>query len=151
MALAGVLVAVAYPRSPTRSIRDLLYNTFTTSAGLLVLLGVRLNRPSRRWPWLVLGAGMLLMSTGDWTWTYLERVLEVEPFPSLADVFYLSGVGLLVVSVLGILRGRLPGGDRRACWTRSCSRRVSRSSRGSGSWAPSPPPVVAPALRKIFS
>jgi diguanylate cyclase (GGDEF)-like protein len=110
--LTGFAVSAAYAVLPLPLVRDILYNTFTFAAAIAVLLAVRLHRPPRMRPWIVLGLGMLLMSFGDWTWTVLERVFEVEPFPSLADVFYLSGVALLVVGVMGMLRGRMPAGDR---------------------------------------
>ena len=42
----------------------------------------------------------------------LDRVYGIEPFPSVADVFYLGGMGLVALAVLWLVRGRVPGGDR---------------------------------------
>ena len=46
--------------------------------------------PRLRWAWLILGFGFLMNFIGNAIWTYLEVVLRVEPFPSIADVFYLA-------------------------------------------------------------
>ena len=42
---------------------------------------------------VVLAAGLALSSAGDWTWVILDKVYGIEPFPSVADVFYLGGHG----------------------------------------------------------
>ncbi len=42
----------------------------------------------------------------------LDRVYGIEPFPSVADVFYLGGMGMIAVAVLWLAKGRIPGGDR---------------------------------------
>jgi len=92
--------------------RDVLYNLWSTLAALLVFAGVVIHSPERRAPWLLLGAGLMLMAAGDWTWTALELLTDTDPFPSVADAFYLVGELVFAVGVLGILRGRLPGSDR---------------------------------------
>lgn len=45
--------------------------------------------PLRR-AWFFLGASFLMFFVGNVVWAYLEVVLEVEPFPSIADIFYLA-------------------------------------------------------------
>ena len=47
-------------------------------------------RSSERRAWLLLGTSFLMFFIGNLVWAYLEVVLQVEPFPSLADVFYLA-------------------------------------------------------------
>ncbi len=42
----------------------------------------------------------------------LDRVYGIEPFPSVADVFYLGGMGMIALAVLWLAKGRIPGGDR---------------------------------------
>jgi PAS domain S-box-containing protein len=39
--------------------------------------------------WFILGLSFLMFLFGNIIWAYLEVVLKVEPFPSVADVFYL--------------------------------------------------------------
>ena len=92
--------------------RDLLYNLWSSFAVLLVFAGVVIHRPARRTPWLLLGSGLALMAVGDWIWTALELFTDSDPFPSVADAFYLTGELVLAVGVLGMLRGRLPESDR---------------------------------------
>jgi PAS domain S-box-containing protein len=48
-----------------------------------------LTAPIRR-AWLILGISFFMFLLGNLVWAYLEVVLHVEPFPSLADVFYLA-------------------------------------------------------------
>src|SRR5688572_16682643 len=48
-----------------------------------------LTPPVRR-AWFILGMSFLMFLIGNALWTYLEVVLRVEPFPSVADVFYLA-------------------------------------------------------------
>src|SRR6266545_7550618 len=47
------------------------------------------STPLRR-AWFILGLSFFMSLIGDLIWAYLELVLRVEPFPSLADVFYLA-------------------------------------------------------------
>jgi hypothetical protein len=48
-----------------------------------------LSAPLRR-AWFILGLSFVMFLIGNLIWAYLEVVLRVEPFPSLADVFYLA-------------------------------------------------------------
>lgn len=92
--------------------RDLVYNFWSTFAAVLVIAGVIIHRPVHRAPWLLFGIGLGLMAVGDWTWTALQQLTQTDPFPSVADAFYLMGELFLAVGVLGILRSRMPGSDR---------------------------------------
>lgn len=47
------------------------------------------SAPLRR-AWLILGISFFMFLIGNLIWAYLELILQVEPFPSLADVFYLA-------------------------------------------------------------
>src|SRR6266542_5105260 len=48
-----------------------------------------LSTPLRR-AWFILGLSFFMFFIGDLIWAYLQLVLRVEPFPSIADVFYLA-------------------------------------------------------------
>jgi len=51
--------------------------------------------------WLLLGASALAWAAGEAAWTYYDLVLGVQvPFPSLADVGFLSAVPLAVAALL---------------------------------------------------
>lgn len=56
--------------------------------------------PRVRRAWFLLGIGCLMNFIGSVTWTYLENVLNVEPFPSMADVFYLAFYPLVLWGLL---------------------------------------------------
>ncbi len=40
--------------------------------------------------WFILGMSFFMFLIGNLVWAYLELVLQVEPFPSIADIFYLA-------------------------------------------------------------
>ncbi|WP_033318252.1 aminotransferase class I/II-fold pyridoxal phosphate-dependent enzyme [Streptomyces yerevanensis] len=78
-----------------------------------ILVGVHRNRPTHRWPWLLLAAANLTFTAGDTTYNTLEAVFNEEnPFPSLADVFYLSTYPVLAAGIFGIIHFRFPARDR---------------------------------------
>ena len=55
--------------------------------------------PGQRIVWRFFAAGITCFFLGDLTWTFLEMVLKIDPFPSLADVFY---NGLPILFLLGL-------------------------------------------------
>jgi diguanylate cyclase (GGDEF)-like protein len=80
---------------------------------LAVLAGVALHRPATwRW-WLTIAAGLGLLVTGDAAYAWIEATGE-PPFPSIADVFYLAGMGSLVVGLAGLARSEDRAGLRPA-------------------------------------
>ena len=111
LAIGAALIA-AYFLLPGVDAQDLFYQVPGMLAVVAVLAGVIIHRPPRRAPWLLLAAGLLLTTMGDWTWVILERAFGIEPFPSVADAFYLSGMGATGAALLWMLRGRIPDGDR---------------------------------------
>ncbi len=85
-------------------------------AGLLcvaaIAIGMRVHTPAGRAVWRALGAGVLLLVTGDLVYEVLDRPGVEPPFPSLADIPYLLAYPFLV---LGLWRaGTLRGGRDRA-------------------------------------
>lgn len=58
--------------------------------------------PRMRRMWLLLGFGFLSYFLGSLAWTYLENVLEVPPFPSIADLFYLLFAPLAVAGIFSM-------------------------------------------------
>nr|WP_244376336.1 aminotransferase class I/II-fold pyridoxal phosphate-dependent enzyme [Streptomyces ficellus] len=77
-----------------------------------ILIGIRIHRPARRWPWLMLAAANLTFTAGDTTYNILEASFgQVNPFPSLADVFYLSTYPLFAAGFFGFIRYRTESRD----------------------------------------
>ncbi len=75
----------------------------TAVSGTVLVVGVLVNRPDVTRPWWCVAAGMWLWALGDITYAVLVT-RGLEPFPSVADVFYLLaypliawGLGLLVL------------------------------------------------------
>jgi diguanylate cyclase (GGDEF)-like protein/PAS domain S-box-containing protein len=84
------------------------------SGAIAVLVGIRLHRPSRRLPWLLLAGVLASFTAGDTTYNILTDFLQVEnPFPSVADGFYLAVYPMLAAALLVFIRAR-SGGDNRA-------------------------------------
>jgi len=108
----GAAMTVAYFLLGSPEAQDLAYQAPGMLAALAVLAGIALHRPADARPWIALATGLALTAAGDWTWVILDRVYGIEPFPSVADIFYLSGMGVTVGAVLWLVRGRVPGGDR---------------------------------------
>jgi diguanylate cyclase (GGDEF)-like protein len=108
----GLAMVAGYFALPTTNLQDLLYQLPGMLGATAVVAGVMIHKPADRRPWLVLALGLALSSAGDWTWVILDKVYGLEPFPSVADLFYLAGMGLVATALLWIVRGRMPGGDR---------------------------------------
>ncbi|HEX2765635.1 MAG TPA: EAL domain-containing protein [Candidatus Limnocylindria bacterium] len=109
--MVGALVVIGYFFLPT-SLQDLVYQVPGMFAVLAVIAGVRMHRPGRIGPWLALAFGLLLTTIGDWTWVVLDRVYGIQPFPSVADAFYLLGLTLTAAAIVWLVRPRIPDGDR---------------------------------------
>ncbi|HEX7171211.1 MAG TPA: EAL domain-containing protein [Candidatus Limnocylindria bacterium] len=111
VAIGAILIGV-YFLLPSADLQDLAYQAPGMLAVVAVLAGVAIHRPPKPGPWLLLAAGLALTTTGDWTWVLLVRVFGIEPFPSVADAFYLSGIGVTGAAIVWLVRGRIPDGDR---------------------------------------
>jgi diguanylate cyclase (GGDEF)-like protein/PAS domain S-box-containing protein len=78
-------------------------------------VGVILNRPTRRAPWLLLAAANLSFAVGQLSFLVVTQVRhEAVPFPSLDDLFYLATYPLYAVGLLIFIRRRSAGYDRRS-------------------------------------
>jgi diguanylate cyclase (GGDEF)-like protein/PAS domain S-box-containing protein len=85
------------------------------SGAAAVLAGVRLHRPSRRLPWLLLSAVLVSFTAGDTLYNVLTEYLgRQNPFPSVADGFYLAVYPMLACALLIFIRGRSGAGNRAA-------------------------------------
>ncbi|MDQ1045298.1 bifunctional diguanylate cyclase/phosphodiesterase [Streptomyces sp. V4I2] len=78
-----------------------------------IVLGILLNRPAHRLPWLLLAAGNFAFAAGQATQIILIELLEEEiPFPSIADGFYLAAYPLYAAGLLGFMHWRTSWRDR---------------------------------------
>ena len=56
--------------------------------------------PVLRRAWFILGLAVAAQTLGDSIWFYLEVILQQQPFPSLADAFYLAFYPLALLGLL---------------------------------------------------
>lgn len=108
-----VAVLVVHALLPDGAGRDALYVTVGVAAAVVATRAARrMSGPARR-AWLLLSAGLAAWVAGDVIWTVLDRVLGLDPFPSLADVPYLASYPLLAA---GLLRAFPAPRDHRREW-----------------------------------
>src|ERR1700728_1006080 len=79
-----------------------------------ILTGLRLNRPAHKVPWFLLAAGLACFAAGQLSFLIAARLGVVLPFPSFADVLYLSEYPLAAAGLLIFIYWRTPDGDRRS-------------------------------------
>ncbi len=117
----GVVALAAYYILPAASASQAaVYQAVSTGSVLAILLGARLNGRAGRRGWLLLAAGAGLFSAGDAIWYGYEWLLgRAVPFPSVADVLYLSGYPFLVAGV-ALSSAGAAGARAAICWTRRC-------------------------------
>ena len=90
-----------------------LWASLGVSCVVAILIGVRRNRPGRRLPWYLLAAAVTTFAAGDFTYNILTSVLHQEnPFPSLADAFYLAMYPVFPAALALFIRSRTASADR---------------------------------------
>jgi diguanylate cyclase (GGDEF)-like protein/PAS domain S-box-containing protein len=83
------------------------------SATAGVLVGIRLHQPARRLPWYLAAAVIASFTAGDTAYNILTDFLgRTNPFPSVADGFYLIVYPMLAAALLVFIRAR-SGADNR--------------------------------------
>jgi PAS domain S-box-containing protein len=108
--LAGTVTAAAYFLLPSTAAKNLVYDLIGLSAGVAILVGIRVRSPSFPIPWYLLAAGVLSFVIGDSIWSFQQSVLGEEPaFPSVADAFYLAGYPIIVAGLALMIRRYTPG------------------------------------------
>jgi diguanylate cyclase (GGDEF)-like protein/PAS domain S-box-containing protein len=105
------LLTVAFYFWPSQHM--LWWGAIGVSSAIGVAFGVAVHKPRRRWPWVLLSAGVFTFGAGDFTYNLLTDVFhKVNPFPSYADVFYLAMYPLVAGGLLGFIRSRTGRSDR---------------------------------------
>jgi len=89
-----------------------LWTCLGLSAVVATVVGVRRNRPRRPLGWYLLAAAELTFTSGDTSYNVLTQVLHQDnPFPSVADLFYLLMYVFIAVGVFLIIRARSSSRD----------------------------------------
>jgi diguanylate cyclase (GGDEF)-like protein len=109
---AGLVSILLFTGVPSGSlVQSLVFDVIGLWMIGLAVIAIRRNGPAGRQSWLLLAAGQAGFVLGDIVWT-AERFLGIDPFPSVADVAYLSGYPLLALGLALAIRRRVGGGDR---------------------------------------
>ncbi len=112
LAIGGLAVVLHVPLAPGLG-RDLFGVVVSSSAVVAVALGLRAHPRTPRVPWVLLAVGYGMWITGDLIWAVLAA-RGLDPFPSVADVFYLAAYVVLAVGLQRLAHARRPQGDVRS-------------------------------------
>lgn len=101
----GLLLALLYVVLPYGLLASALYVAFTAVAAFAVAVAVKI-RPQLVCPpaWLLIACALGLAAGGHAIWYWLD-LLGMEPFPSLADGFYLAIYPLFMVALWKLGQG----------------------------------------------
>jgi diguanylate cyclase (GGDEF)-like protein/PAS domain S-box-containing protein len=97
-----VIAVLLFPRYHT-----FLWGSLGIGAAVAVAVGVGRNRPSHRAPWIFVSFALATFASGDIVYDVLTKLLhQSNPFPSIADVFYLATAPLIATGLVGMVRAR---------------------------------------------
>ncbi|MEP6894825.1 MAG: adenylate/guanylate cyclase domain-containing protein, partial [Chloroflexota bacterium] len=95
-------------------ITDLAYQPVSLLATIIawrIAFDKTLDSKLRR-AWFILGLAVASQTIGDSLWFYLEVILGQQPFPSVADIFYISFYPLALMGLLSLPSAPLRPTDR---------------------------------------
>ncbi len=76
------------------------YNLVTLFAALSCLFFVKLHQGKAKRGWFFMALGLLAITSGDVLWNYYDLILHIEPYPSLADICYVTAPLLFVLAFI---------------------------------------------------
>jgi two-component system, cell cycle response regulator len=94
---------------PAAVVTDITALIFPVLATGGVIAGIRLNRPARRLPWVLLAVGEGFNLLGDLIGAIQRNVFHIDPYPSFADFGYLVAYPVIGVALVLFVRRRTPG------------------------------------------
>jgi signal transduction histidine kinase len=100
----GTAASVAYVFLPEW--QDVMYPCFSIAAAVGMLIGVVRNRPARTSAFVALITGLTLQWCGDLSFFAYNRALGEVPYPSFADLFYVTSYVLFAAAFVILVRGR---------------------------------------------
>jgi diguanylate cyclase (GGDEF)-like protein/PAS domain S-box-containing protein len=87
-----------------------LWGLLGIGSAMAIVFGILRNRPAHRSAWVVIAMGVMTFAAGDITYDVLTEFMhEVNPYPSLADVFYLATYVFLATGLILMVRSRRHG------------------------------------------
>ncbi|MET3807161.1 diguanylate cyclase (GGDEF)-like protein [Nakamurella sp. UYEF19] len=113
----GVCVIAAYFVVPGDAAKDLTYNAVGLFAAILIVVGVRLHRPSSAGGWYLVAGATGCFVLGDVVLNVYDLLDDAAPpSPSVADILYLAGYPLLFAGIFRVTRSSGSRGSRDS-WT----------------------------------
>jgi signal transduction histidine kinase len=84
----------------------IIYQTFSFSALVAIVVGIRRYRPAPAHHWWLFAAGLAMWCVGDVYWDCYRWILTAEaPYPSPADLAFFLGYPLLIAGLFTLTRG----------------------------------------------
>ena len=111
IAAAGTIVHVIGSAGEARApefIDEWVYCLVISLAAVAVVARAVAVREDRL-GWALIGAGLASWALGEFLWTFVVSEMQPQPYPSIADVFYLLLYPLEIAGVFTLVRGRLEG------------------------------------------
>ena len=108
--IAGTLALVAYPFIHDPVLQYAWFSLFGFATCLAIVTGIVMYRPARWRAWGVLALGFLTLNLAAPLWVYFQAALGYVPYPSVADIFGISGYIIIAAALFALFRGRIPGG-----------------------------------------
>ncbi len=102
----GALGLLAFALTPSQGWQDIVYLVVVGCGPLAILYGVRRHRPMLVAPWYWMAGGLTLLFIGDAIYAWYEDVAGTDPFPSIADVFFLAAYPALAYGIHLLVRAR---------------------------------------------
>ena len=110
---SAIPLAVIYLWLPVDSAKLFVWPVIGWSSVIAIVVGIRVNRPSRRLAWYLVAAGVATFILGDNLYSFRSIVQHAETaFPSYVDVVYLAVYPLLIGGVALLVHSRSAGHDR---------------------------------------
>ncbi len=107
------LLAVTFYARPSWHI--VIWSLIGVSSASAVVFGVIRNRPRRAAPWLLLALALVSFAAGDTTYNLLTQYGgQTNPFPSIADLFYVVTCIAQVIGMYGLVRAGTANRERSA-------------------------------------
>jgi diguanylate cyclase (GGDEF)-like protein/PAS domain S-box-containing protein len=107
----ALLIAIYYG---VGNLRIIAWTLISLSGIAAIVAGLVLNRPARKAPWILLAAALTCFAAGQLSFLLAAHLKVALPFPSFADVLYLSMYPLIAAGLLIFIYWRSPGGDLRS-------------------------------------
>ena len=108
----AILIGIYY--GTDGGLRITAWGLISLSGVAAIVTGLTVNRPARKAPWILLAAALSCFAAGQLSFLVAAQLHVALPFPSFADVLYLSCYPLYAAGLLIFIYWRTPDGDLRS-------------------------------------